>query len=193
MKKHVIDYWEQILRAEASPLESLNLFKCSFMSLTYIHPIWRTAGCSSSKVAMAVVQARMVLGRYRTEYLCRHRSKNKAGVCLLSENCNSTLEDLQHILAFCPTLQPTREKLMKYTVSYCKKVPYLSQLIISYLDPVNPLYCQFLTDCTPIHEIVSVKQEYEYDSLNHIFHITHTWCYALHCELMKLLGRWNIL
>ena len=113
VKKKVIDYWEQILRAEASPLPSLIYFKPFFMSLTKIHPIWLTAGCSPSKVSMAVIQASMLSGRYRTEYLCRHWSKNKEGVCLLSPHCSSTTEDLPHILAFCPALTRIKRKVGK--------------------------------------------------------------------------------
>ena len=193
VKKRVIDYWEQILRTESLPLPSLNLFKPCFMSLTSTHPMWRTAGCSPTKVAMAVVQARMVSGRYRTEYLCRHWSKNKAGVCQLTENCNSSLENLPHILAFCPALQSTREKLMKFTLSYCEQVPFFTQLILKYLNPVNPMYCQFLIDCTSIDEIITTTQEYGESSFDHFFEITRTWCYSLHRDRLKILGRWNIL
>ena len=45
-KKHVIAHWERTLRAEASPLPSLNHFKPCFMSLRTPHPLWTTAGCS---------------------------------------------------------------------------------------------------------------------------------------------------
>ena len=119
IKSRVIDYWEKTLRAEAEPLLSLTYLKPSFMSLTKTHPLWSTAGCSPSKVAMATIQARMVSGRYRTEYLCRHWSSNKTGVCLLSEQCKTSIEDLPHILCLCPALQHTREKLVSYTLSYC--------------------------------------------------------------------------
>ena len=193
MKKHVIDYWEKILQAEANPLPSLNYFKPSFMSLTSIHPIWSTAGYSSSKVAMATIQARMLSGRYRTEYLCRHWSKNKAGICLLSEACSSTLDQLPHILAVCPALQPTRDKLVKFTMSYCQRVPYLSHIIFKYLRPDHPLYCHFIIDCSTIPQIISATQEYGNEALAHFFNITRTWCYSLHRERMKILGRWNIM
>ena len=163
------------------------------MSLTKTHPIWSTAGCSSSKVAMATVQARMVSGRYRTEYLCRHWSKNKAGVCLLSEECKSSFEDLPHILCLCPALQPTREKLINYTRSYCKDIPHLGITILTFLVPTHPLFCQFLIDCSSIPEVITAVQKYGSEALQHFFNITRTWCYSLHRERLKKLGRWNIL
>ena len=191
IKKHVINYWEQILRAEANPLPSLSYFKSNFMSLTKIHPMWTTAGCSPSKVAMATVQAQMLSGRYRTEYLCRHWSKNKIGVCLISDSCKNTVEDLPHILLLCPALQPTREKLVNFTIAYCERVPQISQVIMSFLVPTNPLFCNFLIDCSTNSNVIAAVQEYGNDFLNHFYHITRTWCYCLHRERLKLLGRWN--
>ena len=46
VKKHVMNYWEQKLRAEASVLSSLTHFKPAFMSLTRPHRISATAGAS---------------------------------------------------------------------------------------------------------------------------------------------------
>ena len=161
------------------------------MSLTTIHPLWSTAGCSPSKVAMATVQARMLSGRYRTEYLCRHWSKNKAGVCLLSKACRETMEDLPHILAHCPALQSTRKKLVDFTISYCNEIPHIGQIILKYLVPTNPLFCHFLIDCSSNPDVIRTTQKYGRDCLTDFFNITRTWCYSLHRERLKMLGRWN--
>lgn len=193
IKSRVIDYWEKTLRAEAEPLLSLTYLKPSFMSLTKTHPLWSTAGCSPSKVAMATIQARMVSGRYRTEYLCRHWSSNKTGVCLLSEQCKTTIEDLPHILCHCPALQHTREKLVSYTLSYCKDIPQLGVIMLTFLVPTHPLFCQFITDCSSIPAVINAVQTYGSESLQHFFNVTRTWCYSLHRERHKKLGRWNIL
>ena len=153
--------------------------------------MWSTAGCSPAKVAMATIQARMVSGRYRTEYLCRHWSKNKEGICLLDKGCQ-TIEDLPHILLLCPALHPTREKLIKFTLSYCDSIPHpLNAIILSFLTPTHPQFCQFLVDCSSIAEVISLVQLFGRDSLNHLFHVTRTWCYTLHRERLKMLGRWN--
>ena len=186
IKSHVMDYWEQTLRTEAGPLTSLTFFKPSFMSLNRIHPIWSTAGSSPSKVIMATIQARMV-----SEYLCRHWSKNVHGVCLLSVSCKSTIEDLPHILLDCPALQPTRDKMVSFTMDFCRKNPHLCQLILQYLSPYHPLFCQFLLDCSVVPETILLTQIHGSETLNHLFHVTRTWCYTLHRERLKLLGRWN--
>ena len=72
VKKHVVRYWENVLRDEASTLKSLSMFRPQYMSLLTPHLIWRTAGHSPFKIAMASVQALFISGRYRCGALTRH-------------------------------------------------------------------------------------------------------------------------
>ena len=123
VRKKVISYWENLLRDEAAPKPSLLSFRPSFMYLASIHPIFTTAGSSPPKIAMASVQAVMLSGRYRTEALCSHWSKNKEGVCLLSDSCSNIVDDINHILTSCPALENTRKNLTMYTENYVKKLP----------------------------------------------------------------------
>ena len=191
VKKKVISYWEFLLRAESSSLESLTFFKPNFMSLTTPHPLWITAGSSPSKIAMATIQAKMLSGRYRTERLCRHWSKNKDGLCLLSSSCDQTMEDLPHILSSCSALTATRDKLADFTTEYSHSVPHIAQLISEHCSPSSSTFCQFLVDCSTIPDVILATQTHGKEVLFHLFNITRTWVYTLHKTRMKLLGRWN--
>ena len=191
IKKHVINYWEQVLRLEASVLDSLVFFKPIFMSLTTPHPLWSTAGSSPAKVAMATIQAQMISGRYRTELLCSHWSKNKSGFCLLSASCSSTVEDLPHLLSSCTALKPTREKLLRFTHNYCKELPYIKEIIINFCNPASSVFSQFLLDCSSFPSVIIAAQQHGDEVHHHLFHITRTWVYTLHKVRMKKLGRWN--
>ena len=84
IKKKILDYWEKKLRSDALNLPSLKYFHPHYYSLSSPHPLWTTAGSSPYEVKKAVVQARMLSGRYRTEMLRRHWSENKEGHCLFS-------------------------------------------------------------------------------------------------------------
>ena len=190
-KKQVISYWESVLRTEASSLESLSFFNPNFMSLMTPHPLWTTAGSSPSKIAMATIQAKMMSGRYRTERLCRHWSKNEDGFCLLSPSCSKIIEDIPHILSTCTALTATREKLKDFTLQYSNSVPAIAQLIITHCTPSSPNFCQFLVDCSTIPDVILATQTNGKEVLYHLFNITRTWIYTLHKERMKLLGRWN--
>ena len=196
VKKHVVDYWERLLRAEAEPLTSLCFFKPQFMSLSKPHPIWYTAGSSPSKISMAVSQALMVSGRYRCEKLCSNWSQNKAGVCLISKECVSQEEDIPHILRFCSGLDSTREKLKKFTHRYCMTAPpIIRDLATNLCSTSSPFFCQFLLDCSVLPSVITATQreaEGE-DILGHLFHLSRTWVFNLHRERLRLLGRWNMI
>ena len=189
-KKHVIDYWEKILRLEAEPLTSLEFFKPAFMSLSTPHPLWKTAGQSPAKVSMATIQAQMLSGRYRTEMLCSHWS-NRDGTCLLSPLCNQEKEDLRHILISCTALTATREKLTRYTLSFSQQYPLTAPLLLKFCAPSSPQFCQFLLDCSVIPSVILETQQHGMEVLHDLFNVTRTWCYTLHKERMKLLGRRN--
>ena len=196
VKKQVLNYWEETLRSEAEDpkYSSLTFFKPRFMSLSSPHPLWTTAGSSPAKVLMATVQALMISGRYRSESLCRHWSKNKQGFCLLSPACSTTVEDIPHILQSCSGLGPVREKLVSFTINYTKNIPtIISELILSLSNPTNPKFCQFLLDCTCIPEVIRTVQLHGQAVLDHLFSISRTWVYSLHKSRMKILGRWNVL
>ena len=192
VRKKVISYWEDLLRAEAAPKPSLVFFRPCFMSLASTHPIFTTAASSPAKVAMASVQAVMTSGRYRTEALCSHWSKNKKGVCLLSDLCSDTIDDIPHILTSCPALENTRNMLAQFTRNYIEK---LSEDIASVLrkicSPTNLLTCNFLLDASTLPEVISAVQHHGHQVLEHTYNITRTWTYVTHRERLKLLGRWN--
>ena len=126
VKKHVTDYWEQALRAEASPLSSLEFFQPEFMSLSTPHPLWTTAASSPTKTIMATVQARLLSGRYRTEALCSNWS-NSLGLCKVSPNCN-VVEDIPHMMT-CQGLSDTRDKLYAFTTAYCEDHPLVAEVV----------------------------------------------------------------
>ena len=98
VKSRVVDYWEVKLRSDALSLSSLKFFHPHYMSLLKPHPLWTTCGANPFEVNKAIVQARMLSGRYPTDKLVRHWSKNKSCVCLLLGCSGSALGSLEHLL-----------------------------------------------------------------------------------------------
>ena len=193
-KKKVIDYWEQTLREEAASLESLQYFHPQYMSLEFPHPIYISAKSSSYEVTKAGVQALLLSGRYRTERLSRHWSANPNGYCL-HPSCNrlGISEDVEHILLYCPSLSKTRASLAKFTLDYSRDQPHIQSILLTYTNPTNPLFVQFLLDCSVIPEVISLTQVHGKDTLFKLFKVTRAWCYSLHRNRLKLLGRWSLL
>ena len=141
---------------------------------------------------MASIQANLISGRYQTEALSRHWSDNHSGVCLLSSVCQDlgSREDVSHILQWCPALQATRDKLTDYTQNKMSSVDTQQELLLL-CSVSNPLFCQFLLDCSSIPKIISLVQLYGSQVLSFIFDISRTWVYSIHRERLRRLGRWN--
>ena len=190
VKKAVLRYWENKFCTEATELSSLRYFHPQHMTLSSPHLIWRSAGSSSYEVSKAVVQARMLSGRYRTETLCSHWSSNRNGWCLTPACQGSQVkEDLEHILAFCPSLDSTRENLHIFTMKYAELNPVLSPILSTYTNLSHQLFYQFLLDCTCIPDVIA--NLYGMTVIDKLLYVGRTWCYSLHRERAKLLNRWT--
>ena len=191
-KLAVQDYWQQRLRADAAPLESLAYFNPVYMSLSQPHPVWLTASSNPYEVNKAIIQAQMLSGRYRTESLCRYWSANPGGFCLL-KLCLNTKEDLTHILITCPALDNTRSRLVSFFKQYAVKNNVIHNMVTTFLESTDLAYrTQFLLDCSTIPEIILLKQNHGFYILNHLFYLSRSWCYSIHRERLRQLGKWNL-
>ena len=190
VKKQVINYWEQKMRSDSATLKSLEHFHPHFMSLTSPHPIWATARSSPTKIVMASIQSHLISGRYKTESLCGRWSQNPLGLCKLTETCQ-TSETITHFLQTCFALDKTREKLMNFTQSYVRSHPQVTAIIEQYCNPKSRLFTQFIIDCSTLPEVITTVQLHGKDILTHLYNITRVWCYSLHRDRLKILGRWR--
>jgi hypothetical protein len=99
VRAKIVDFWESKLHAEAEPMTSLAYFKPCYMSLT--------KPCENPyEVAKAVIQARMLSGRYRTKLLTSNWLNNQNVYCP-APHCNET-ESLQHFSIAQPTPSPAQ-------------------------------------------------------------------------------------
>ena len=184
-KSLVIDYWEQKLRLEAAILPSLSFFKPVFHSLTSPHPIFWTAGSNPYEVSKAIIQSRMLSGRYRTALLTRHWSSNRSGFCQAT-CCLEIEESLEHILLWCPQYASAREKLIRLWL--CTTDPRIHQLVFSLLLGPRLSLLQFILDASVNSTVITLCQKSGTDPLKIIFHLTRTWCYTIHRERARMIG-----
>ena len=188
IKSRVLDYWEKNLRGEASFLPSLKNFRPEYMSLSKPHPIWSTAGSNPHEVSKAIQQARFLSGRYRSENLSRHWSTNREGYCL-SSTCTNQVENYEHILIHCKAYHSTRENLLSLWLNHPNSL--ILNLVQNALSSSTDHLLQFIIDCSVLPEVISAKQLYGTYVLDQLFYLTRTWCFSIHKQRMKMLGRWN--
>ena len=170
-----------------APLPSLVYFKPHFHSLQKPHPILWTPRANSHEVAKAVIQLRMLSGRYRVAMLTRHWSPTRSGTCP-APDCHD-LETLEHLLVSCTYYYQTREKLKRLWTSY--KIPHLGDLIPVFLSGTPTHLVQFILDASVLPSVITLVQTYGQDILMPIFYLTRTWCYTLHRERLRLMGLFN--
>ena len=185
IKSKVMDYWEQKLRLESRALTSLVYFDPRYMSLARPHPIWWTAGSNPYEVSKAVIQCRMLSGRYRTYQLTSHWSDNKAINCP-SPICQSSVETLEHLLLHCPAYTHTRLTLL----NKWKGVEHhsIQLLITSILTKPSSYFMQFLLDASVLPETRCLVRTTGVSALYQIFSLTRTWCYSIHRERLKVIN-----
>ena len=189
IKSRVVDYWERKLRGEASLLPSLVYFKPEFMSLSKPHPIWTTAGSNPYKVSKAIQQARFLSGRYRSKYLSRHWTNSKEGYCL-SPTCSNELENVEHILIHCGAYTECKRRL--YSLWLSSPNPIVKKLVIEAFSNEIEYLLQFIIDCSVLPSVIRAVQAHGPGILDDLFYLTRTWCFSVHRQRMKMLGRWNL-
>ena len=190
VKEAVVSYWENILREEASKLPSLEFFVPGNHSLQYPHPLWTTAGSNIFECHKSTVLAKMISGRYRTEYLSRHWTSNKLGFCLL-DSCSEVVGDLEHLLIVCPGLDIVRTRMREMFLTRTTKLIPLHQLITRILSSPPPIQLQFLLEPSSFLELTQLYDLYGQTVLDNTFYLIRTYTYYLHREKQILLGIWS--
>ena len=126
-------------------------------------------------------------GRYRTAMVTRHWSPSRNGTCPVP-SCHE-FETIEHLLICCPYYEHTRERIRKLWLSTPN--PFIHQIVVQALTgPVSDLL-QFLLDASVTPSVITLSQVMGMDILRCIFHLTRTWCYALHRERLKMQGHFN--
>ena len=189
-KSKVVDWWEQKLRGEADLLPSLQHFKPAYMSLSSPHPLWSCAG-SPYEVGKAVIAARMLSGRYKTDRLTRHWTKtNPDGLCRLP-GCENKEGSLEHILLHCSALADSRSRIVSLIAAFLVSRPELFPVIRHFTIEEDNLLLQFLLDPTCLPLVISTNRTHP-DTLKHCLYLGRTWCYSIHIYRSKIMKQLDI-
>ena len=191
VKLKMLQYWQDLFRAEAAPLTSLKYFRPSYYSLIVPHRIWSSAGSNPFESSKSLVIAKMISGRYRTEELCRFWSANRGGFCL-APTCQNVDGDLEHLLLHCPALEPTRAKLRDLWTSKTAGYPSLRSLIKRIWNSTPDTQVQFILDPCVFPEVISLGQVSGQSLVDHLLYLTRTFAFYLHKQKLVITGRWPL-
>ena len=189
VKLKIVDYWQQILRAEAQPLISLQHFKSQFYSLSQPHQIWTASASNPFECSKSTILARMISGRYRTEALSRHWSDNKEGYCK-APSCYKVYGDLEHLLTTCPALGPVRARLYQMWLDRTLQHPSLHSVIEEVISSPASVQVKFILEPMAFPLIMYLFQLYGQTIVQHVHYLTRTFVFYIHREKQILLDIW---
>ena len=104
-------------------------------------------------------------------------------------NCNEGIETIEHILITCVAYQETKGNLFRLWLSTANPIVY--ELVLGALSSDRQYLLQFLLDCSTIPSVIKAAQIHGFEVYNELFYLTRTWCFSIHRQRMKGLGRWN--
>ena len=193
VKTRVTEYWEFQLHYEASKLDSLKYLNTSHLSLQFPHPLWTSCAANPFEVSKAVIQARMLSGRYRSDHLARHWTSNRMGYCQLPQCIGKNMPGtLEHILVSCPSLSVCRQKMSALWSTLCQENPTCAIILSTVASKKSEeIFTQFLLDCSTMTCVMEAVNSFGTDVLVPLFHLTRTWCFTIHRTRMNLLGLWG--
>ena len=120
--------------------------------------------------------------------LASHWSKNKEGYCL-APTCKNKIETTKHILIECDAYIHCKIRLYSLWISY--PCPIVHGLVLEALSAETDYLLQFIIDCSVLPSVIRASQSFGESILQKLFYLTRTWCWSVHKQRMKLLGRWN--
>ena len=135
------------------------------------------------EVTKAVIQAKMLSGRYRTAKLTSHWT-NRGSDCQ-AHGCSGMTETLEHILISCPYYADIRERLVNLWIS--TPDPELKILVLSILTGPSQQLVNFILDASSHPKVIKAGK----NILSAVFYLTRTWCYSIHRKRAKLLSMYS--
>ena len=147
-------------------------------------------GNNSYEVSKAIIQAKMLSGRYRTEKLQRHFYSSNTGLC---EICpDKPIGSLEHILIQCSVLEDIRSSHFR-SLENNENFSETSKFIISSAFNTSvELTMRLLLDCSTLPDVIIAVQACGDSILQEIFRFSRNWCFSIHKRRLKLQGRWKI-
>ena len=190
VKQQITQHWEDLLRDEATKLPSLHYFLAEQSSLRCSHNLWVCAAGSGFECRKATILARMVSGRFRSEYLTRHWSSNTQGFCQAG-TCPGTVGTLEHLLIHCPALADVRMRMWNMFYNNTVKFPALLDFLLRLEKSPPDSKMQFILNPLAIPEVVSIVLYLGQPVLHHVMYLGRTYAYYLYREKQILLGVWK--
>ena len=104
---------------------------------------------------------------------------------------NGSDGSLEHLLVLCPALTQCRDQQFLRLNTHPGISDKARSIIAAASQKSVPEFTQLLLDCSVVPEVIEAGQNSDTDIISDIFKFTRTWCFNVHMQRMKMLGRYT--
>ena len=191
-KTKVNSYWTNYFQNECKRRKSLEFFNPDGMSVFNTHPIYSSCMGDPYQTSKAIVQAKMVSGRYPIEKLAaKFKNANPTDADYICKVCDSgQVETLIHALLHCKGTQAARNTAMVASKDKLKHSIYLSAKWENTFASTDHTITQFLLDPTSYNLVPEMRVCLKDKSdVRQMFYVTRLWCYSINRARRTLLRK----
>ena len=172
VRQAIQQYWAKHLKQQATAKKTLKFLNTDAYTPGKLHPIWETVDTEQYDIKRAQIKSRLVTGRYLLrEDEARYRKTDPS--CQLCKS--GAVENLQHFLLECPTLETARKGYMN---KLTETIANLTQLETTVLKSKPEMMMQFILDCSRHFH----NKPNNDDAIRTIESISRKLCFALHIK-----------
>ena len=180
VKQKVRQYWHDHYTREISSgdYKSLAYFHPSSFSIGSPSLLWEYSRYHPFESAKATVVARMISGRYRTDWFKRHWTENKEGFCL-APTCKEIPGDLTHMFVSCPSLHSVQKKMKHIWLQKTSLCPPLTLFLHGMWTALPETFLQFLLDPSRFYEVAKLCEIFGPVVFSQIMYLTRTYVFYI--------------
>ena len=175
VRKRILDFWHKKLVKDSNSKPSLRFLQAEFLPLgSGPHPLWLSCEGSPTATRAAILEAHIITGRYRDDYLS---SKWDGGSdCCRLPDCGFFPGDCVHYLSGkCPALRDALMSTLNLLLSSLSDTPYLIPPIISAWNSSCDEWAKFIVDPSCNADVIRIKQELGPNSIWSLFKVSRAY------------------
>ena len=185
-KRKISGYWHMLFVNECRDLKSLKYFRPELYSLSKPHYLWISSAGRPYESSKSTILARMLSGRYRSEFFTRHFKVNSNGLCS-ANTCENVMGTLEHILMSCPAYNNTREQQFALCLSKTVMFPFLHGFIRAILNADEYVKTQFFLEPLAFPAIREESRSHGQQYLSTLSYLCRSFVFSIHREFLKRL------
>ena len=186
VKTAVIAYWTARLRNKAETMSSLDYLRVSHIPLGRgPHPIWLSC-ISPNDTRPAVIQAKMLVGIYRSCYRERHWC-NTSGKCKL-QGCENPRGDVLHMFTSCSFLANVVNAACHSVLYQLESFPHHRAIFSSKLESSPIDFFQFLLDPSSDRDVLALRYPKKETNII-LFRASRSVIWPVHKARLRALGK----